>query len=235
LLIDIDINGCPNFVCFPKGGLYAPNLKDFWVTNCGSLLSLPDKMNILLSSLEALSIYNCPKVESFPDGGLPSNLKLIAIIDCEKLFVSQTGWGLQNLLSVRTFNIRGKYEDMESFSKVGLLAANLTYLRIECFPNLKSLDKEGLQHITSLQRLLILNCPELKCMPEDGLPASLSTLRIYECSLLKKEWQTKKGKEWRKIAHITCKYIDGNLINELPPLSFIISTFTVRYFLFSTS
>jgi hypothetical protein len=93
-------------------------------------------MNMLLSSLEALSIYNCPKVELFPDGGLPSNLKLIAIIDCEKLFVSQTGWGLQNLLSFRTFNIRGKYEDMESFSKVGLLAANLTYLRIECFPNL---------------------------------------------------------------------------------------------------
>jgi len=30
-------------------------------------------------------------------------------------------------------------------------------------------------------------------------------------------------------------YIDGNLINELPPLSFIISTFTVRYFLFSAS
>ncbi|XP_062173914.1 putative disease resistance RPP13-like protein 1 [Alnus glutinosa] len=211
-LIDIDINGCPNFVCFPKGGLYAPNLKDFWVTNCGSLLSLPEKMNMLLSSLETLSIYNCPEVESFPDGGLPSNLKLIAIIDCEKLFASRTGWGLQNLLSVRTFKIGGKYEDMESFSEVGLLPANLTYLRIECFPNLKSLDKEGLQHLTSLQRLLISNCPELKCMPEDGLPASLSTLRIYECPLLKKEWQTKKGKEWRKIAHIPCKYIDGNLI-----------------------
>jgi hypothetical protein len=49
-------------------------------------------------------------------------------------------------------------------------------------------------------------------MPEDGLPASLSTLRIYKCPLLKKEWQTKKGKEWHKIAHIPCKYIDGNLI-----------------------
>jgi hypothetical protein len=89
-----------------------------------------------------------------------------------------------------------------------LLPTSLTYLCIKCFPNLKYLDNKGLQHLTALEKLEIGSCPKLKCMPEDGLPASLSTLNIFFCPLLKKEYQKKEGKEWRKIAHIQHKWIE---------------------------
>jgi Leucine-rich repeat (LRR) protein len=51
-------------------------------------------MYILLPSLETLSIYNCPEVKSFPEGGLPSNLNEIYIDNCDKLFASRLEWGL---------------------------------------------------------------------------------------------------------------------------------------------
>ncbi|KAG2671649.1 hypothetical protein I3760_13G005900 [Carya illinoinensis] len=54
---------CPSFVSFPKGGLRAPNLTSFWVDNCKSLRSLPDKMDELLPSLQYLYIENCLEVK----------------------------------------------------------------------------------------------------------------------------------------------------------------------------
>ncbi len=83
------------------------------------------------------------------------------------------------------------------------------------FPNLISLDKEGLQHLTSLQRLLILNCPELKCMPEDGLPASLSALNIYGSPLLEKEGIGKKEKNGARFLTSQTNILMENGSNEL--------------------
>ncbi|XP_062173801.1 putative disease resistance RPP13-like protein 1 [Alnus glutinosa] len=82
LLSRIEINGCPNFAYFPHGGLRAPNLKHFTIKHCRSLRSLPDNMQILLPSLEILDMEDCPQVESFPEGGLPSNLNEIIISQC---------------------------------------------------------------------------------------------------------------------------------------------------------
>jgi hypothetical protein len=212
MTLQIQIHDCPCFVSFPKGGLRAPNLTWFWVTNCRSLRSLPDKMHILLPSLKYLRLEDCPQVELFPEGGLPPNLNLISILGCDKLVANRMCWGLQNLPSVRKFSISGKSEHVESFPEVGFLPTNLTFLDISEFPNMKSLDKIGLQHLTSLEQLWIHGCPKLKFMPEEGLPTSLSFLRINVCPLLKKQCQRKKGKEWRKIAHIDCIMIDEELI-----------------------
>jgi hypothetical protein len=49
-------------------------------------------------------------------------------------------------------------------------------------------------------------------MPEQGLPPSLSILEIRQCPLLKKKLQSKKGKEWRKIAHVEQIRIDYKFI-----------------------
>jgi hypothetical protein len=206
--LDIDINNCHNFVSFPKGGLRAPKLTKFWVEGCGSLRSLPDKMHILLPSLYFLQIDDCPKVESFPEGGLPSNLKSIDIRNCEKLIASRMGWGLQNLPFLRSLVIDSNSEDVESFPEEPLLPTSLTSLHIQSFPNLKSLDKKGLQHLNTLEYLGIKNCPKLNCMRKQGLPPSLSMLSIDKCPLLKKKLQSKKGKEWRKIAHVERIRID---------------------------
>jgi hypothetical protein len=192
--LHISIYSWPNFVSFPKGGLRAPSLTSLVISSCKNLKSLPKKMHTLWS-LERLNISNCPKVESFPEGGLPSNLNSIQISNCEKLIASRMGWGLQNLPILKHFSIGGKNEDLESFPEAQLLPTSLSYLSIWYFPNLKSLDKKGLQHLIALEKSHIFYCPKPKFMPEHGLPASLSILEINDCPLLKKEWQSKKGKE----------------------------------------
>ncbi|XP_062175420.1 putative disease resistance RPP13-like protein 1 [Alnus glutinosa] len=208
--LQIDISFCPNFVSFPKGGLRAPSLTSLSMNNCGSLRSLPNKMHILLSSLQNLDVIVCPEVESLPEGGLPSNMKSIIISECDKLVASRMGWDLQNLPFLTSLTIIG-IPGVESFPEAQLLPTNLTFLYISNFPNLKSLDK-GLQLLSALENLWIFNCTKLKYMPEQGLPPSLSILKILNCPLLKKDWQGKQGKEWRKIAHIEEKWIDGELI-----------------------
>jgi hypothetical protein len=198
--LQIDIIGCPNFVSFPKGGLRAPSLTSLSMYSCRSLRSLPNKMHVLLPSLQDLTVRDCPKVESLPEGGLPSNLKRIDISQCDKLVASRMWLDLQNLPFLTSLAISG-IVGVESFPKAQLLPSNLTSLYISSFPNLKSFDK-GLELLSALENLEIFNCPKLKYMPEQGLPPSLSHLQIVFCPLLWKEWQGKKGKEWRKIAHI---------------------------------
>jgi Leucine-rich repeat (LRR) protein len=204
----IDIHNCPNFVSFPKGGIRAPKLGAFRVWSCTSLRSLPEKMHILLPSLKFFELFDCPKVEVFPEGGFPFNLEAICIRNCEKLFAGRMRWGLQKLLSVKTMRIGCKSEDVKSFPEPELLPSTLIHLRFSVFPNMNSLDNKGLQHLTSLEDLWIEDCPKLKYIPEEGLPASLSTILIDGCPLMKKQWHSKKRKERRKIPDIDHILID---------------------------
>ncbi|KAF5471264.1 hypothetical protein F2P56_011710 [Juglans regia] len=255
----IRIENCRNFVSFLDGGLHAQKLKTFEINNCGSLRSLPGKMHLLLPSLESLSIRECPMLQSFGEGGLPTNLKSISIADCDRLVASRTMWGLQKLPSLQELYIRGKCEDVESFPEPMLLPMTMTSLTISGFSNMTSLDKKslqhltflkalyirnlprlkfmpeerlfdsvstlihltingipimtsldnlGLQHLTSLESMKIYNCPNLKFLPKDGFPASFSSLEIIECPLLEKQLQNRKGREWRKVAHIPNLWIN---------------------------
>ncbi|CAN6566974.1 unnamed protein product [Malus baccata var. baccata] len=65
---------------------------------------------------------------------------------------------------------------------------------------LKSLDRNGLQHLTSLQKLYIGRCDSLNFLPKQGFPASISFLNITRCPSLKKSdvqvgSPRKRGKE----------------------------------------
>jgi Leucine-rich repeat (LRR) protein len=205
----IAIFNCPNFVSFPKGGIRAPDLSSFTVSRCESLRSLPEKMHVLLPSLDLFQIVDCPRIESFPEGGLPSNVKNIAVEKCDNLFAKRVGWGLQKLPSLRQFTVGGNNEDVESFPETGLLpSCQLIKLNISGFPNMNSLDKKELQHLTSLNKLSVWDCPKLEYIPKEGLPTSLSIIRINRCPLLKKLWQSKKGKERRKIPDVNHILID---------------------------
>jgi hypothetical protein len=211
MILHIQIIDCPYFLSFPEGGFRASKLTLLWVWNCGRLRSLPDNMHALLPSLEELQIVDCAEVESFPEGSLPCNLKSMSITDCDNLVAGRMGWGLQKLPFLKNLFICGERGDVASFPEVGLLPTSLTALQIMNFPNMKSLDK-GLQHLTSLEELRIYNCPMLKYMPEEGLAASVSVLLINNCPLVKKQCQRKKGKEWRKIAHVHLIKMDDDLI-----------------------
>ncbi|KAG4947324.1 hypothetical protein JHK87_043331 [Glycine soja] len=52
------------------------------------------------------------------------------------------------------------------------------------FPNLKKLDYKGLCQLSSLKKLILLDCPNLQQLPE-GLPNSISYLNIGGCDSLK--------------------------------------------------
>ncbi|GFZ02616.1 NB-ARC domain-containing disease resistance protein [Actinidia rufa] len=209
------INYCSNFVSFPQGGLPAPNLTTLWVFRCQKLKALPDQMHTLLPSLQSSWISSCPEIESFPEGGLPSKLRSLHIQDCDKLVTRRREWGLQRLLSLTHFTISGKREeDVEYFPEEGLLPSTLMSLRIEHLPKLTSLNSRGLQLLGSLKYMMISNCPQLRSLPEEGLPTSLRLLEIVYCPLLKPRCHKEKGDEWHKIAGIPFIHLDNEMIFE---------------------
>ncbi|KAH1217435.1 putative disease resistance RPP13-like protein 1 [Glycine max] len=198
-LKDLKISGCPQFESFPREGLSAPWLERFSIEGLESMKSLPERMHFLLPSLTSISILDCPQVESFSDGGFPSNLKKMDLSNCSKLIASLEG-ALGANTSLETLSIRKV--DVESFPDEGLLPPSLTSLWIYNCPNLKKLDYKGLCHLSFLEILLLYYCGSLQCLPEEGLPKSISTLEIFGCPLLKQRCQQPEGEDRGKIAHI---------------------------------
>jgi hypothetical protein len=117
------------------------------------------------------------------------------------------GKGLQDLTSLKKLEINF-CEKLELFPEEGILPNTLTFLGISGLPNLKSLGK-GLQYLTSLEKLEINCCEKLDSMQVEGLPASISSLHIQNCSLLAQLCQ-KGGVDWHKISHIADVYIFPN-------------------------
>ncbi|CAN6561906.1 unnamed protein product [Malus baccata var. baccata] len=210
-LDSLHIYYCPNLVFFPHGGLPTPNLARFTVYRCENLKLLPDRMHTL-NALRNLEMFGLPNVESFAEGGLPHNLQSFRISGCEKLRPSVEYWGSQRLVSLRTFEISGSEDVLETVLKEQLLPTTLHTLQICYMKCLKSLEGKGIQHLTSLQELYIYECDSLKFLPKEGLPASLRRLRIWHSSSLEKRCQEKTGEEWSKIAHIPCIDIGNQVI-----------------------
>ncbi|KAM1285585.1 hypothetical protein ACFX2J_028132 [Malus domestica] len=166
-----------------------------------------------LTALRNLEMFGHPNVESFAEGGLPPNLQSFRISCCEKLRPSVEYWGLQRLVSLRTFRIgRGSEDVLETVLKERLLPTTLHTLQISGMKSLKSLEGKGLQHLTSLQELEFSRCNSLQFLPKEGLPASLRLLRIMSSSSLEKRCQEKTGEEWSKIAHIPCIQMGNQVI-----------------------
>ena len=211
-LTSLNIFDCPKFVSFPNGGLCAPNLTEIYIFGCEKLKSLPEGMCTLLPSLESLELNKCPELQSFPTGGLPSSLVILDIAECDKLFSRRMEWGLQGLHSLKQFKIWFVIEEVESFPDEAWLPPTLTEFTIFRFSNMKSLNSMGFQHLTSLQRLEIQSCHGLRYLTEKRLPASLSSLILEECPLLKQRCQRDKGKDWPKISHIPFIQIEDEVI-----------------------
>jgi len=131
--------------------------------NWSKLESLPRNMHMLLPSLRSLRIDDCPRLESFPEGGLPSNLVNLTILKCSRLVGSLKG-ALGDNSSLERLWI--KEVNRESFPDEGLLPLSLTSLTIYDSPNLQKLDYKGLSQISSLQNLALWHCPNLRCLPE---------------------------------------------------------------------
>ncbi|CAN1128219.1 Putative disease resistance RPP13-like protein 1 [Linum perenne] len=177
-LDSLEVCNCPNLVSFPRGGLLAPNMTQLLLQSCSKLKSLPERMNSLIPSLVLLKLSNCPELEAFLEGGLPSNLQSLEIFGCDKLIAQLHQWNLQSLPNLLQLSI-GLDKNLESFpDEERMLPSSLTSLEISDLHNLKFLNTRCFQHLASLGRLKIKNCPQLQYIREDKFPPSLHLLSI---------------------------------------------------------
>ncbi|XP_047175431.1 putative disease resistance protein At3g14460 [Vigna umbellata] len=148
------ISECSQFESFPSEGLSAPWLQIISIREAENLKLLPKHMQILLPSLTELEIIDCPKVEKFPEGGLPSNIKRMSLSSL-KLIAS-----LRDTLDVNTCleSLTIEKLEVESFPGEVLLPRSLTSLRFLFCLNLKKIDYRGLCNVSSFTHY---GCPNL--------------------------------------------------------------------------
>ncbi|KAJ9163565.1 hypothetical protein P3X46_023216 [Hevea brasiliensis] len=199
----LEICYLPNLKSLDFQGLrHLTSLRELKVRNCQKLMFMPECMHSIVPSLTKLTVYNCPELESFLEGGLPFTLESLEFNDCGKVVDHLMHCDLQVLSSLSHLKIGGCYDpDVESFPGKMLLPSTVTSLIICDLPYLKFLDYRGLQHLTSLEKLWIHSCYNLQSLPDEGLPSSLSTLDISDCPLLKQRCEF-GGEDWPKISHI---------------------------------
>nr|GEW03361.1 NB-ARC domains-containing protein [Tanacetum cinerariifolium] len=172
------------------------------------------------------------KAKSFPAADLPNltSLTHLTIVNCKSMIVDSFGlWppklgfleigrlkkpilklGPQNfppsLVHLRLWGGSAEEDDVSSGSQLShMLPSSLTKLDLWYFGKLKSVSM-GLQHLTTLQHLVISSCRKIQDLPETLLP-SLLTLRIWWCPDNLKEKISRKGSYWPLVSYIPSMYI----------------------------
>ncbi|XP_024006082.1 putative disease resistance protein At3g14460 [Eutrema salsugineum] len=202
----LEITDCPKLEFFPEGGLRTLKLSSILISNYRNLRRLPAKLNTL-TSLLSIHLNECPEFERLPLGQFPESLQTLCISRCQKLRPT-CSWLMRYLGNLRNFEMEEGNDDTESFPEESLLPRSLYTLRISGFKNLRTLNYKGLEGLATLGILEISGCDKLASLPDEGLPSSLSLLRINGCPILK-EKISRKDMEWFKIKHIQLVEIDG--------------------------
>ena len=227
----LDLYHCPSLTSFPKGK-FPSTLKTLRIWYCEQLESISEEMfhsSTNSNSLQSLSIEGYPNLKALPDclSDLSNihittckslelrphqfqnftRLKSLVIKDCENINNPLSQWGLTRLPSLKILSIGAMFPHATSFSDDNhmiLLPTTLTSLSLSEFQNLESLESLSLQTLTSLQDLMIINCPKLRSiLSREGLLLdTLSQLIITGCPLLQQRFSKEEGDDWPKIAHI---------------------------------
>ncbi|XP_052478471.1 putative disease resistance protein At3g14460 [Gossypium raimondii] len=219
------ISNCSNLISLAESGLPTTNLEVLRFSSCRSLQALPGNMHSL-NALKGLAIWNCPNVESILEGGIPTNLTSLSI-GGPKIWKAILERDLHALTCLKSLSISNGCPNAVSFpqdEKGVTLPSSLTSLFISDFPKLENLSSNGFRNLTSLQCLIIENCPNLKTLPGNNmlslqcltiencpnlksLPgnnmlSSLFELEIRGCPMMEERCKRGKGPEWSKITHI---------------------------------
>ena len=187
-LQELVISNCGGLTCLweEEGQGVLCNLKILRISDCAELEKLPSVMH-----LENLEIDGCPKLESFPETGLPPMLRRLLVKNCGNLKGLPQNYNLCALESLTIFTC----PSLRCFPN-GELPTTLKELSILDCDNLESLP-EGMgmmrhnsnsNSTCSLEYLDISGCPSLKSFStatgEFVLPSTLKNLIIYGCSNL---------------------------------------------------
>ncbi|MED6133184.1 hypothetical protein PIB30_026256 [Stylosanthes scabra] len=157
--------------------------------------------NCSLPKLQNLTIKHCPRLDLFPIRELVPNLRSLNITNCVKLLslVTSEEFHPQGLLHLI---IGGDCDRLKSFPMEGTLPASLMHLELNGLLSLETLDCKGLVGLTSLQQLIIADCPKLENLDGERLPACLSQLYIYYSPSMEKLYREKDSRIWPKMSHI---------------------------------
>ncbi|KAJ9558507.1 hypothetical protein OSB04_013121 [Centaurea solstitialis] len=149
------------------------------------------------NNVERLRVEKCPSIKSLT---FLSTLKFLCIVGCEKL---EESWLLNNILSSLESLTIWKYgcfvhltqlaiwscDNLESIPAKGFGSLALRRLMIIECKNLKSFPHEKLQSLTSLEDLVIRNCPNMdNSFPSGWWPPNLRSLSIGCLNKAMSEW-----------------------------------------------
>ncbi|XP_039162315.1 putative disease resistance protein At3g14460 [Eucalyptus grandis] len=193
------VNSCPRLISFvaKEGDVELPgNLETIDLRNCFNLETLPSKMHVL-SSLKGLAIKKCPKLVSFPDTGIPTSLMSLDINHCKMLQFLPRGLSIQ--LDELSSNSSGNHSGMmpclqelrifgcdslptSPFGKGRFSLGSLRRLTIGNCKEVESLMEINLDHLPSLEVTKILDCKNLRSLPQ-GLHtlSHLTSLVLDRC------------------------------------------------------
>ncbi|KAB5520912.1 hypothetical protein DKX38_025231 [Salix brachista] len=152
-------------------------LKGWWKKSRGEMKDNNDESTVeeeltmlYFPCLSSLTIYNCPNLTSMP---------LFPTLHEGLLLFRTSSMPLQHTMKM-------KPPVCSSSSSFICPLSNLKGLTISSIDDMESLPEIGLQNLSSLQKLLIDECPRLKSLPlhDKGMP-SLHTLVISGCRELK--------------------------------------------------
>ncbi|XP_034702853.1 putative disease resistance protein At3g14460 [Vitis riparia] len=177
VLESLEIKQCSSLVSFPKGQL-PTTLKKLTIQRCENLKSLPEGMmhcNSIATTntmdtcaLEFLSIEGCPSLIGFPKGRLPTTLKELYIMTCERLESLPEGITHHDSTNAAALHILriSSCSSLTSFPR-GKFPSTLEQLWIQDCEQLESLSEEMLHPTNnSLQSLHIRGYPNLKALPD---------------------------------------------------------------------
>ena len=170
------IGGSDSLISLPLD--FFPKLSSLSIWDCANLqsLSMPVEIQKDLTSLEALEIRDCPKLESFLKGGLSaSNLMSIWLSNCKNLKE------LPDRLDTLIYSLRSLFiNNCPELVSLPKLPSSLSLLSITFCYKLELVMDWGLHSLWNLSRLEIEGgCKNTVSFPEEGLlPSNLNSLCI---------------------------------------------------------
>nr|TKR78981.1 Fom-2 family protein [Populus alba] len=191
------------------------SLRSLTILRCDKLISIDWHGLRQLSSLVYLSISGCPSLSDSPEddclGGL-TQLKLLSIGGFSK---EMEAFPAGVLNSFQHLNLSGSLKTLwiDGWDKLKSVPHQLQHLTALTSLSIRDFNgeefeealPEWLANLSSLQRLDIINCKNVKYMPSSTAMQHLSKLKllyIWYCPHLSENCRKENGSEWPKVSHI---------------------------------
>ncbi|KAH7676433.1 P-loop containing nucleoside triphosphate hydrolase protein [Dioscorea alata] len=215
MFIEWSMPALPTLTSLPEELLqHLKALTQLIIQDCHLLVNVGIQSLVSLKELRIQGCSNLVSCSSSVDTDEPLPLEFLKISLSPVEFINRKLLG--RLTSLKELHIsNARIVSFPEEIKDGLDSLiSLKRLHIQCRA-LQSLPDE-LASIPCLEELYITNLPDVRCLPEKGLPASLAILVIDSCPSLRDTCQ-RGGADWNKIENIFFVRVDGLNVKDLNP------------------